>query len=94
MFIVAGAMMLSMELDLAVKVPHDVVLLDRSLLTPLIRFNQEIRKLPDVPHELAKLFSKKGCHVCPSRLPRDFDSRKTRSHFPHELAPLFLLWCK
>ncbi len=49
--------MLAMELELAVKAPHDVVLLDGSLLTPLIRFNQAITKLPDVPHELAKLFS-------------------------------------
>jgi hypothetical protein len=58
-FIVAGAIMLVMELELAVKAPHDVVLLDGSLLTPLIRFNQAITKLPDVPHELGKLFSER-----------------------------------
>lgn len=58
-FIIVGAIMLAMELELAVKVPHDVVLLDGSLLTPLIRFNQAITKLPDVPPELAKLFSER-----------------------------------
>ncbi len=34
-------------------------MLDGSLLTPFIRFNQAITKLPDVPHELAKLFSER-----------------------------------
>ncbi len=58
-FIIVGAIMLAMELELAVKAPHDVVLLDGSLLTPLIRFNQAITKLPDVPHDLAKLFSER-----------------------------------
>ena len=58
-FIVVGAIMLAMELELATKAPHDVVLLDGSLLTPLIRFNQAIAKLSEVPKELATLFSER-----------------------------------
>lgn len=56
-FIVVGAIMLAMELELATKAPHDVVLLDGSLLTPLIRFNQAITKLSEVPKELGQAFS-------------------------------------
>lgn len=58
-FIVVGAIMLTMELELATKAPHDVVLLDGSLLTPLIRFNQAITKLSEVPKELAQVFSER-----------------------------------
>jgi hypothetical protein len=55
-FIAVGAIMLSYELDLAVKAPHDLVLLDGSLLTPLIRFNQAVAKLKEIPEELAGIF--------------------------------------
>ena len=58
-FIIVGAIMLAMELELATKAPHDVVLLDGSLLTPLIRFNQAITKLAEVPKELACVFSER-----------------------------------
>lgn len=56
-FIVVGAIMLTMELELAIEAPHNVVLLDGSLLTPLIRFNQAITKLSEVPQKLSTLFS-------------------------------------
>jgi hypothetical protein len=55
-FIAVGAIMLSYELELAVKAPHDLVLLDGSLLTPLIRFNQAVAKINDIPEELADIF--------------------------------------
>lgn len=58
-FILVGALMLSMELELASKAPHDVVLLDGSMLTPLIRFNQAIAKLGEVPRALASIFSER-----------------------------------
>jgi hypothetical protein len=48
--------MLSMELELAAGAPHDLVLMDGSLLTPLIRFNQAVTRLKEVPEDLAKIF--------------------------------------
>lgn len=47
--------MLTIEMELAAKAPHHVVLLDGSLLTPLICFNQAMTKLGEVPKELAVL---------------------------------------
>jgi hypothetical protein len=55
-FIVAEAIMFSIELELATKAPHDVVLLDGSLETALIKFNLATSKLSDVPKELADMF--------------------------------------
>jgi len=42
--IIRGLMM-KMEIDLAVKAPHDIVFLDGSLTTPLIYMNQAINKI-------------------------------------------------
>lgn len=42
---VIRALMMEMELELAVKAPHDIVFLDGSLTTPLIYLNQAINKL-------------------------------------------------
>lgn len=55
-FIVAEAIMFTIELELATKAPHDVVLLDGSLETALIKFNLAASKLSDVPKELADMF--------------------------------------
>lgn len=44
--IIRGIMMI-MELELAVKAPHDIVLLDGSFTTPLIYINQAINKVLD-----------------------------------------------
>lgn len=56
-FIVAEAIMFSIELELAVNAPHDVVFLDGSLETALIKFNLAISKLSEVPKELADIFT-------------------------------------
>lgn len=53
-FVVAEAIMFTIELELATKAPHDVVLLDGSLETALIKFNLAISKLSEVPKELAR----------------------------------------
>lgn len=55
-FIVAEAIMFTIELELATKAPHDVVLLDGSLETALIKFNLATSKLSEVPKELADLY--------------------------------------
>ena len=55
-FIVAEAIMFTIELELASKAPHDVVLLDGSLETALIKFNLAASKLSEVPKELADIF--------------------------------------
>ncbi len=44
------AMMMGMELELASQAPHEVVLLDGSLTTPLIYFNQALNKAKEVKH--------------------------------------------
>jgi len=51
--IVRGLMM-EMEIELAVKAPHDIVFLDGSLTTPLIYINQAINKLPQFESEGGK----------------------------------------
>ncbi len=48
--IVRGVMM-EMELELAVKAPHDIVFLDGSLTTPLIYMNQAINKVLELENE-------------------------------------------
>lgn len=44
------ALMIGMELELALQAPHQVVFLDGSLTTPLIYFNQALNKSRDVSH--------------------------------------------
>ncbi len=56
-FIVAEAIMFTIELEMAIKAPHDVVLLDGSLETALIKFNLAISKLSEVPKELGNIFT-------------------------------------
>lgn len=45
----ARAVMIGMELELAVQAPHDVVFLDGSLTTPLIYFNQAMNRAREAP---------------------------------------------
>lgn len=53
--IVLRALMIGMELELAVRAPHELVLLDGSITTPLIYFNQALNKVQEVHHlETAK----------------------------------------
>lgn len=48
--VIRGVMM-EMELELAVKAPHDIVFLDGSLTTPLIYMNQAINKVAEWENE-------------------------------------------
>ena len=59
---IARALMIGMELELASRAPHDVVLLDGSLTTPLIYFNQAMNKIEELeaPALHTKLMSKIG----------------------------------
>ena len=54
--LVARAIMMTMELELATKSPHDVVFLDGSMTTPFIYFNQALNRIGDVPPELSAYF--------------------------------------
>lgn len=45
-------LMMSFELQIAVNAPHDVVLLDGSITTPIIFFNQSLSKASEVPNLL------------------------------------------
>jgi len=54
--LVARAAMICMELELAAKAPHDVVLLDGSLITPIIYLNQALSRITEVPRVLASFF--------------------------------------
>ncbi|MEM1684924.1 MAG: DNA double-strand break repair nuclease NurA [Nanopusillaceae archaeon] len=47
---VLRALMLGMELELAVQAPHEIVFLDGSLTTHLITFNQAMNKILNVSH--------------------------------------------
>lgn len=49
-------MMISMELTLAEKAPHDLVLLDGSFSSLIIYLNQGLNSLPEVSPKLAKAF--------------------------------------
>jgi hypothetical protein len=53
--LVARAIMMCMELQLAGKAPHDVVFLDGSMTTPIIYLNQALSRLYDSPKILASL---------------------------------------
>ncbi|MBI2075689.1 MAG: DNA double-strand break repair nuclease NurA [Candidatus Aenigmarchaeota archaeon] len=54
--LVARAIMMTMELELATKSPHDVVFMDGSLTTPFIYFNQALSRIKDVSPELSSYF--------------------------------------
>jgi hypothetical protein len=56
---VARAIMMCMELELAAAAPHDVVLFDGSLTTPLISLDQGLNRLDDVPKKLATVLETK-----------------------------------
>lgn len=45
----ARAVMIGMELKLAIQAPHDVIFLDGSLTTPLIYFNQALNRATEAP---------------------------------------------
>jgi hypothetical protein len=47
---IARAIMMGMELSLAIQAPHDVVFLDGSLTTPIIFFNQALSKAAESPN--------------------------------------------
>lgn len=53
--LVIRAIMVTMELELAAKAPHDVVFLDGSLTTPVIHLNQALGRLNEVPAELSQI---------------------------------------
>jgi len=53
--LVVRAIMITMELELAAKSPHDVVLLDGSLSTPAIHLNQALSRVNEAPSELSEL---------------------------------------
>jgi len=57
--LIARAIMMCMELELAAAAPHDVVLFDGSLTTPLISLDQGLNRLDDVPKKLATLLETK-----------------------------------
>lgn len=47
---IARALMMGMELSLAVQAPHEVVFIDGSLTTPIIFFNQALNKIQESQH--------------------------------------------
>lgn len=53
--LIARASMICMELELAAKAPHDVVLLDGSLTTPVIYLNQALSRIREAPKALSCL---------------------------------------
>lgn len=53
--LIIRAVMVTMELELAAKAPHDVVFLDGSLTTPVIHFNQALGRLAEVPGEFSQM---------------------------------------
>ena len=55
MTVVARAIMMCMELELAAKAPHDTIFLDGSLTTPFIYFNQALNKISEVSDSLSSL---------------------------------------
>ena len=54
--VVAAAIMMCMELELAAKAPHDAIFLDGSLITPFIHFIQAADKANEVSDNLSSLF--------------------------------------
>lgn len=57
--LIARAIMICMELELAAQAPHDVVLFDGSLTTPLIHLDQALNRLDEVPRNLAIILENK-----------------------------------
>ncbi len=47
--------MMCMEMDLATKAPHDVIMLDGSMTTPLIYINQALNEVNESPPELSEI---------------------------------------
>ena len=78
--LMARAIMMCMELELAAKAPHDVVLFDGSLTTPLISLDHALNRLDQVPDKLASLFRKliKGALKSYVKI---LDSKKTSKIF-------------
>jgi len=66
---IAGAIMMTMELELATKAPHDVVFLDGSLSTPLVHFRKALGVIDRVPENLKDAFL--------DRLPKAIDNYRT-----------------
>lgn len=54
-YVVARAIMMCMELELAAKAPHAVIFLDGSLTTPFIYFNQALNKKEEAPKRLSSI---------------------------------------
>jgi hypothetical protein len=54
--LVISAIMHTMELELVTKAPHDVIFLDGSLTTPMIRFNQAFNMINDAQKEISQIF--------------------------------------
>ncbi len=54
-----SAIMMCMELSLAVKAPHNVVFFDGSFATPLVYINQALNTFNDAPEDLKIDFSKR-----------------------------------
>jgi len=52
--LVIRAIMITMELELAARAPHDVVFMDGSLTTPVIHLNQALARLGEIPAEFSK----------------------------------------
>jgi len=55
--LIARATMICMELELAAKAPHEVVLLDGSLTTPIIYLNQALSQIGHSPKALSSLLT-------------------------------------
>ena len=56
---ITSAIMMCMELTLAVKAPHNVVFFDGSFVTPLVYMNQAFNTFNRAPEELKKEFKKR-----------------------------------
>ncbi|MFW9873969.1 MAG: DNA double-strand break repair nuclease NurA [Candidatus Thorarchaeota archaeon] len=56
---ITSAIMMCMELSLAVKAPHNVVFFDGSFVTPLVYMNQAFNTYERAPEELKEDFSKR-----------------------------------
>ena len=56
---ITSAIMMCMELSLAVKAPHNVVFFDGSFVTPLVYINQALNTFHEAPEELKIDFSKR-----------------------------------
>ena len=56
---ITSAIMMCMELSLAVKAPHNVVFFDGSFVTPLVYINQALNTLYEAPEELKTDFIKR-----------------------------------